>query len=291
MKVLYLLISIMLFTSTTYSTDREVIKLWPKDVPGQTETKAAPSISKNNKGNTIRIDKVTDPALIVYQANPENRNNSAVIICPGGGYGILAVDKEGYEVAEWLSELGYTAFVLQYRVPQNRKGALQDAQRAIRTVRGMSTKWDIDTDRIGILGFSAGGSLSARASTLYLDADYAPTDSYDSLSARPDFAVLIYPAYLDEGTNHALTPELKVDKNTPPMFIFVAGNDQHANSSLVMAAALREKKVPFELHILPKGGHGFGMRPGNRAAETWPLLCEEWMRLTVLRGNAPRQAN
>jgi len=289
MKALYLFIPIMLCLSTIYSKDHEVIELWPQDVPGQAEPKVAPSISKNNKGATIRIDKVTNPALIVYEANPEHRNGAAVIICPGGGYSILAVDKEGYEVAEWLSELGYTAFVLQYRVPRNRKGALQDAQRAIRTVRGMAKDWDIDTDRIGILGFSAGGSLSARASTLYLDADYAPIDSYDSLSARPDFAVLIYPAYLDEGTNHALTPELKVDKNTPPMFIFVAGDDQYANSSLVMSAALKKKKVPFELHILPKGGHGFGMRPGNRAAETWPLLCEEWMQFTVLRDKDPNK--
>lgn len=267
--------------NAAYSQDHEVIYLWPQQVPGQTEMKAPPVLSTNTTGNTTRIEKVTDPALIVYEANRELHNGAAVIICPGGGYNRLAIDKEGYEVAEWLSSLGYTAFVLQYRVPKNTTGALQDAQRAIRYVRGMASKWSIETNKIGVLGFSAGGSLSARASTQYLEASYDPSDPFDRLSARPDFAALIYPAYLDKGQNHSLTPELKLDKNTPPIFMFVAADDSFANSSLVMGSALRAKKIPFELHILPTGGHGFGMRPGNRAAEAWPKQCEEWMQLTL----------
>lgn len=264
-----------------HAESHDIIPLWPGDVPGESEAKAPPVISDNARGNAICIGKVTDPALVVYEANPATRNGAAVIICPGGGYGTLAIDKEGYEVAEWLSQLGYTAFVLQYRVPKNQDGALQDALRAIRYVRGTHEKWNIKTDMIGILGFSAGGSLSARASTQYTEERYAPVDQFDTQSARPNFSVLIYPAYLDQGTNHSLTPELKVTSETPPMFIFVAADDQYANSSLVMGSALRTAKVPLELHILPRGGHGFGMRKGNHAAETWPKLCEQWMQRTV----------
>jgi acetyl esterase/lipase len=282
MKILALFVLWLFSHNAVYSQDHELIELWPEQVPGQTEAKAPPVISGNDRGNVTRLEKVTNPALVVYEAEPALRNGAAVIICPGGGYSILAIDKEGYEVAEWLSGLGYTAFVLQYRVPKNKTGALQDAQRAIRYVRGMSAQWKLETNKIGLLGFSAGGSLSARASTQYLEQLYDPIDQYDRLPARPDFSVLIYPAYLDLGVNLSITPYLFVDQPTPPMFLFVAADDPYANSSLVMSAALRAKKIPFELHILPAGGHGFGMRPGNRAAESWPTYCEEWLELTVL---------
>jgi acetyl esterase/lipase len=284
MKKLHLTLLCILISSFAYSqTDHEILYLWPAGVPGETGVKAPPEISDNRRGGVTRISKVTNPALVVYEPSPENRNGAAVIICPGGGYSILAIDHEGYAVADWLSQLGYTAFVLQYRVPQKQLGALQDAQRAIRMVRGMSEQWGLDAPKVGLLGFSAGGSLSARASTQYEQVLYAPIDAFDGLSARPDFSVLIYPAYLDQGVNHALTPELKVDAETPPMFLFVAADDPYANSSLVMSSALRAAEVPFELHVLPKGGHGYGMRAGHRAAETWPKLCEEWLKVTVLK--------
>ncbi|NWK55672.1 alpha/beta hydrolase [Verrucomicrobiaceae bacterium N1E253] len=261
--------------------ERQVISLWPDTVPGQKESKSAPVVSKNNHGNVTRIAKVTTPTLTVFPAKPDMHNGAAVIICPGGGYNILAIDKEGYEVAEWLSQLGYTAFVLHYRVPKNQVGALQDAQRAIRTVRSSAARWQIKTDQIGILGFSAGGSLSARASTRFTEELYPTSDAIDQLSARPDFAVLIYPAYLDQGKNRTLTPELKITANTPPLFLFVAGDDPFTNSSLVMGAALTRAKIPYELHVHPKGGHGFGMRPGNLAATTWPDLCAQWLKRTI----------
>ncbi|MGZ0708501.1 alpha/beta hydrolase [Coraliomargarita sp. W4R53] len=260
-----------------------MIHLWPQAVPGQVEAKAPSLISENDSGNTTRLKQVTDPVLVVYQADPKLSNGAAVIICAGGGYGILAIDKEGYEVAEWLSSLGYTAFVLEYRVPNNRAGALQDAQRAVRYVRGMRAQWGIESDKIGIMGFSAGGHLSAVASTRYNEELYQPVDDLDQLSARPDFAILIYAAYLDRGANGSLSPELSLDANTPPMFLCVAANDGHASSSLVMATALRAQKIPVELHMLPTGGHGYGMRPGLRIAEAWPKLCEEWMAATVLK--------
>ncbi|MGJ8655951.1 MAG: alpha/beta hydrolase [Akkermansiaceae bacterium] len=271
------------FTHTSYAKDHEIVYLWPDKVPGQAEPKAEPVISENNKGNVTRLAKVTNPALVVYEADPKLKNGAAIIICPGGGYNILAVDLEGYEVAEKLSKIGYTTFVLQYRVPQNQLGALQDAQRAIRHVRSTSKQRGIDADKIGIMGFSAGGSLSARASTQHQEILYKPVDQLDNQSARPDFAALIYPAYLDKGPDHSLTPELKLTNKTPPMFLFVAADDRFANSSLVMGAALRQEKIPFELHILPSGGHGFGLRPGKRAAETWPTLLAAWLEQTVMK--------
>lgn len=275
---------ILTVLSQNYDTaeEYETISLWPQVVPDEKKPKAPALLSDNKKGNTTRIAEVTNPSLIVYEANPTRKNGAAIIICPGGGYSILAIDKEGYEVAQWLSELGYTAFVLQYRVPNKRSGALQDAQRAIRYVRATSHDRGIQPDKIGIMGFSAGGSLSARISTQYKETLYPPIDDWDTQSARPDFSLLIYPAYLDEGEKDSLSPELVIDKNTPPMFLFVTADDRFTNSSLVMSSALRSRKIPFELHILPHGGHGYGIRTGNQAAETWPDLCELWLKRTVL---------
>ena len=258
-----------------------IIKLWPGAVPGETEAKHEPVVTDNKSGNVTRITDITDPAMIVFPASTDNNNGAGVVVCPGGGYSILAIDKEGYEIAEWLNKLGFTAAVLQYRVPKKQEGALQDVQRAIRIMRSKASKWNLNPDKLGVMGFSAGGSLSARASTLYDEKIYPKVDEKDDLSCKPDFALLIYPAYLDQGENRSLTPELKVNKNTPPTFIFQAADDRLANSSLVYASALRDADVPVELHLVPKGGHGFGMRPGNEAAETWPGLAEKWLKKVI----------
>ena len=140
--------------------------------------------------------------------------------------------------------MGFTAFVLQYRIPQKREGALQDVQRALRIVRNNSQKWNLNPEKIGVMGFSAGGSLSARASTLFNKKTYPPVDNADSLSCRPSFTMLIYPAYLDEGQNLTLTPELALSKDVPPVFIFQTADDPYGNSALVMAGALRNAKLP-----------------------------------------------
>lgn len=256
-KFLYFFILIVSITRG-YTQQKEIIELWPKDVPGEEKPKGEPTVSDNKEMDIIRIAEVTNPVLEVYRA--KNPNGISVIICPGGGYHILAIDLEGYEVAEWFNRLGITAFVLQYRVPQKQEGALQDLQRAIRLVRDQSKKFQVDPGKIGVLGFSAGGSLAARAST------------------RPDFSVLIYPAYLDQGDNRSLTPELTVTNKTPPMFLFATADDEYANSSLVMAQSLRDYEVPVELHIIAEGGHGYGLREGNEAAELWPMLAERWLK-------------
>lgn len=275
------LMVLLLFSFFIQAQERDTMVLWKGKVPGEAAPKQKAVISSDTTGNVVRLTDITNPSLVVYEPTKERNNGAGIIVCPGGGYEILAVDKEGYEVAQWLSELGYTAFVLKYRVPQKQEGALMDAQRAMRLVRGNADKWDLDQKKIGIMGFSAGGSLSVRASTLYNKDTYPHSDTNDELSARPDFAALIYPAYLDKGENRSLTPELKVDSETPPMFVFGTADDKYGNSSLVIAGALRDNQVPVELHFLSTGGHGYGMRKGNKAAETWPTLLEEWLKINI----------
>jgi acetyl esterase/lipase len=253
------------------------IRLWPGPVPGESRPKAPDVISPDRGGDVTRIAAVTDPKIEVFEPSQGNTTGIGVVVCPGGGYQILAVDLEGYEVAGWLNKLGITAFVLHYRVPLNPDGALMDAQRAVRLVRNHFRSTPEAKMKVGIMGFSAGGSLSARASTRYPEKTYEAVDAADELPARPDFALLIYPAYLDEGPERSLTPELKVDGHTPPMFLFETADDPYGNSSLVMAGALRNAGVPVELHLLPAGGHGYGVRKGNPAADAWPTLAGEWL--------------
>ena len=263
---------------TANSQNKELMNLWPGKVPGELKEKQPPVVAVSENDKILRYSEVTNPAIEVYLPDPANKNGSAVIVCPGGGYQILAYDLEGTEIAAWLNKLGYTAFVLQYRIPEKKDGALQDAQRAIRLIRDNSKKWNIDPERTGIMGFSAGGSLSARTSILFNKKTYPPVDKADSLSCRPSFTMLIYPAYLDQGPNYTLTPELELGKDVPPFFIFQTADDPYGNSALVMAGALRNAKLPVELHLLPEGGHGYGLRTGKVAGETWPILAEKWLR-------------
>lgn len=264
-----------------YAQDSSLIYLWPKKVPGEKEAKHPAKVTSNNDGDVIRLTDVTNPTLTIFSPDADKNNHAGIVVCPGGGYQILAINLEGYEIAHWLNTLGFTAFVLQYRVPDKKAGALQDVQRAIRLIRSKASKWNLDPDKLGVMGFSAGGSLSARISTEYDHNWYTPIDKADSLSAQPNFTLLIYPAYLDKGPQHSLTPELKINDQTPPMFIFQTADDPYGNSSLVMAAALRKAKVPVEMHLYPKGGHGYGLRPGNPAAEAWPSLAAKWLRRHV----------
>ena len=280
MKKLFTLILIMC-SLTSFSQKKEMIYLWPEKVPGEMKEKQPPVFAASENDKIIRYSEVTNPAVEVFLPDPAIKNGSAVIVCPGGGYQILAYDLEGTEIAAWLNRLGYTAFVLQYRIPDKKAGALQDVQRAIRIIRNNSKKWDIDPEKIGVMGFSAGGSLSARASTLFNKRTYTPVDKSDSLSCRPSFTMLIYPAYLDQGPNLTLTPELELSKEVPPVFIFQTADDPYGNSALVMAGALRNGKLSVELHILNTGGHGYGLRPGKIAAETWPILAEKWLKTTL----------
>jgi acetyl esterase/lipase len=268
---------LLLFSINSFSQKKEIIYLWPGKVPGEISEKLPPVIDTSKKDKIVRFGEVTNPAIEVWLPDPKIRNGAAVIVCPGGGYRILAYDKEGTEIAAWLNKIGIAAFVLQYRIPDKKEGALQDVQRAMKVVRSNAQRWNLNSEKIGVMGFSAGGSLSARASTLFNNKTYPPADKADSLSCRPSFTMLIYPAYLDQGPNLTLTPELVLSKDVPPVYIFQTADDQYGNSALVFASALRFAKLPVELHILPTGGHGYGLRQGTLAGETWPLLAEKWL--------------
>ena len=271
MKKILFLLSLLSPTTTRAQYLNNVFDIWPKEIPGSTEAKAAP-VTQMGKDRVLRFDKVTNPTLEVFNAASDKENGKAVIVCPGGAYQILAYDKEGQEIAQWLSSLGYQAYVLAYRVPRNRLGALQDAQRAIRTVRAKGYQ------HVGIIGFSAGASLACRAATRWAQPSYEPQDNIDRQSCRPDFGILIYPAYLDEGPEGTLTPELTVSTETPPLFVFGTEDDTRygAPSSMTITDAMRRIGAPVELHYLTKGGHGYGMRSG--AGLVWPKLAETWLK-------------
>jgi arylsulfatase len=260
----------------------EIIHLWPGAVPGSTEAKH-PARPAPIKGGIALLTDVTDPLITVYrpepaksQPAPATNRHIGIIISPGGGNKWLSDITEGEEVAKWFTARGFTAFVLQYRVPDQSAGALQDLQRALRVIRDKAGIWNLDPDKIGVMGFSAGGNLSARASTEFHRRTYPPVDKTDSLSARPDFAILVYPGGMANGPEHKLIPELPVDKNTSPTFLFVA-NDDPVGVPLSYAYALHDAKVPMELHVYPNGGHGFGLRRGNGVPWEWPPMAEKWV--------------
>lgn len=252
----------------------ETIFLWPNEMPNGNTVKRKSLQETDTICNVKKLTEVTNPSIVVFKPKESVDNGIGIIICPGGGYNILAIDLEGYEIAQWLNKLGYTAYVIQYRVPNNQKGALNDLQRAIKIIRSNSK---FNHTQLGIIGFSAGGNLCARASISPVIESYVKIDEIDSTSSRPDFSLLIYPAYLDQGIHNSLSPDLVFDKNTAPMFLFGTNDDPHFNSSMIMAEALEKSKVPFEFHTLQKGGHGYGLRQGNKAAETWPILAETWL--------------
>ncbi len=283
MKFLLIMSLLFLGIFSCNSQTKDIIYLWPGDVPKETNPKQESTKTYDEESNVTKVTDVTNPSITVFSPEESKNNGAGVIVCPGGSYKFLAIDLEGYEVAEWLNKLGYTAFVLQYRVPRNREGALCDIQRTIRLVRSKAELWHLDPEKLGVLGFSAGGSLSARASTRYNIDSYTKIDDIDTYSSKPDFTVLIYPAYLAKGPYYSLTPEILVDENVPPMFIFSTSDDGAAGSSLAMTAALRKYKLPVEFHFLAEGGHGYGLRPGNVAAETWPYYAEYWLKKNVLK--------
>ena len=260
---------------------RPTLDVWPGQAPGEKGDVGQEKLLPPQGTKPVqRLTNVSKPTITLYR--PEKPNGAAVLICPGGGYSILAMDLEGEEVAAWLNSIGVTGIVLKYRVPA-RKGQpkhltpLQDAQRAMSLVRTRAKEWDIDPSRIGILGFSAGGHLAAAASTNHDKRHYDPIDDVDKTSCRPDFAVLVYPAYLTAG--EALAPEIRVDARTPPTFFIHAGDDKIGpENSVRMYLALKQAKVPAELHVYAGGGHGFGLRPSDNLCSTWPQRSAEWMR-------------
>jgi acetyl esterase/lipase len=266
-----------------------VLDVWPGKPPGETAQIGEEKIleDKPSKRPVKRLTNVSKPTITVFRPAPDKDTGAAVVICPGGGYHILAWDLEGEEVAAWLNSIGVTGIVLKYRVPRRPNqpkdkppiGPLQDAQRALSLVRSKAEEWKLDPKRIGILGFSAGGHLAAAASTNFDKRAYDPVDQIDETNCRPDFAVLVYPAYLVADKKNELNPDIRVRKECPPTFFAHAGNDGvKAENSVLMYLALKRAGVPAELHVYASGGHGFGLRPSSEPCSTWPGSCAGWLK-------------
>jgi len=257
------------------NSTKPTVNLWPGMAPGQTNM--LEGTENPSKDTIIRLGHVTKPNLTLYKVEKSDGATPAVIVCPGGGYSILAMNLEGTEIAEWLNSIGVTAIILKYRVPNNRQGAFQDVQRAFRVARQNANEWNIDPNRIGVIGFSAGGHLSARASNGFETKSYEPVDKADELSCRPDFAMLVYPAYLTT-KELAIVEELPITARTPKTILIQTQDDGiPVENSIYYYLALKKVKVPSELHIFPNGGHGYGLRPTKNAVSGWPKLCETWL--------------
>ena len=259
----------------------------------------------------VEVDNVSRPTMTVY--SPEEKNTgAAVVVFPGGGYQVLAIDLEGTEVCDWLTSKGITCVLLKYRVtnvgPYPKSGpypespmALEDAQRTLGLVRLHATEWRIDPHKIGVLGFSAGGHLSAAISTHFEKRLYPAVDAADKESCRPDFAVAIYPGHLSlsaaewdaqQGARkfvvhhpaaadkeYSLNPDLHVNSQTPPTFLLQAEDDHvdNVDDSLAYYIALKNAEVPVEMHLYPQGGHSFGLRRTKSSITDWPQLVGTWL--------------
>lgn len=266
--------------------------VWPDKVPGE-KGDIGPEADTTKPGqdgprpeqHIIRLGNVSHPTLTVYHPPKDKDTGAAVLVCPGGGYAILAMNLEGSEVCRWLNSIGVTAILLKYRVPsraglEKHSAALQDAQRSLSVIRHRAKEWGIDAKRLGILGFSAGGHLAAAASTNYATRTYPEIDAADKESCRPDFTVLIYPAYLTDNTDRSrLAPEIKVTADTPPAFLAMTQDDPiHVENAYTYALALKNAKVSAELHVYPTGGHGYGLRPSPNMVSHWPDRAAEWLK-------------
>jgi acetyl esterase/lipase len=266
------------------------IRLWPNGAPGETanglveKDNTKPTDARPGDKAVIRLTNVSDPTISIYSPKKENNTGAAVVVCPGGGYNILAIDLEGTEICDYLNSLGITAILLKYRVPAKAQfrfqAPLQDAQRALGWIRYNANQYGIDTGRIGIMGFSAGGHLSAAASTNYSKRTYELIDDADKANCRPNFTVLVYPAYLtvkDEGDK--ISPELIINSNTPPTLLIQTEDDGvRVENSLFYYLALKKEKVPAEMHLYSAGGHGYGMRKTGTGIATWPRQMKEWFQ-------------
>jgi acetyl esterase/lipase len=267
------------------------INIWPGQPPG--ETKELPPETDQTKPEDkliagrriIKLGNVSTPRLAVYRPPKEKDTGASVVICPGGGHSILAYDLEGTEVATWLNGLGVTGLVLKYRVPfrdpeKRWLAAVQDAQRAMSLARSKAAEWGLDPKRIGMLGFSAGGQVAGLVSCFNEQRQYEPMDEVDKVSSRPDFAVLVYPGGLDEKDKPQLREEVKVRKDSPPMFFAHAFDDNvSVLNTLLLATELKKAGMSAEVHVFATGGHGYGLRHVDGQPVTdWPKSCEGWMK-------------
>lgn len=268
------------------SAEPTVVKLWPGAVPGETFDASKVVLPEPRNDGIERIPLVTEPTLTYYRAPAELNTGTAVLIAPGGGYNILAWNHEGTEIAAWLNSLGVNAAVLKYRVPRRDPQTphilpLQDAQRALALLRANASNWGFAADRVGMLGFSAGGHLTVMTAVTGAERTYPAQDDADTQVRAPDFLAPIYPAYLaDERTPGDLYPSIKVTPKFPPTFMAVTHDDVlRGPNAARLYIALREAGVSAELHIYTRGGHGYGIRPSANPVSTWHKRCEDWLRI------------
>lgn len=295
--------------AATARAENPVLTLWPGTPPGPPSLGQGDEVDttqedghKIAKGRVVRLGNVTQPSMEVFLPPPGNATGTAVIICPGGGFNILAMDLEGTEVADWLNTQGIAGIVLKYRTPtgaygdeletapaapelqagKRAMGPMMDAQRALSLTRAHAEEWKLDPARIGILGFSAGGHTAALAACAQGTRAYNKIDATDEHSCAANFALLIYPAWLVKGDG-VLRPEFKVDKNTPPMFFTHASDDPiNCLSSTTLFNALKKSNIRADLHIYAHGGHGYGLRPTATPVTHWPEQANAWFRDTGL---------
>jgi acetyl esterase/lipase len=278
------------------------VPLWPGAVPNALPHPKPESVGPP-KGRPWwpRVNDVSRPTMTVYA--PKGHNTGvAVVVFPGGGYQMLAMDLEGTEICDWLTSRGITCVLLKYRVPNSGptwvnghrfypkvQTALQDAQRTLGLVRLHAAQWQVDPHKVGVIGFSAGGHLVAAVSTHFTRRTYPPVDAADKESCRPDFAIAVYPGHLwaheDEDratrdeTRLDLRPDIRVSADTPPTFLLQAEDDHvdGVEQSLAYYVALQKAGVPTEMHLYARGGHAFGLRPSKLPIAQWPHLVETWL--------------
>jgi len=308
MKTIALAILFLVLCYANEAQEPVVLPIWPGAVPGDygkigPERVRDPSESPTK--NAKWITGITKPTITIFRATTEKSTGTSIIICPGGGYWNLAWDLEGEEVAQWFNNVGITGIILKYRVPRRpdqperlpAPGPLLDAQRAVSLVRSHAAEWGIDPQRIGIMGFSAGGHLAISTATHFDQRGYESIDEIDKTSCRPDFAVAVYPGYLLEQAKagvelnkDTLAPYIRIPKDTPPILLVHANDDPVAGpeNSAVMYLALKRANIPAELHIYAHGGHGFGVRKTSLPCSSWPDRCVDWLReQQFLRSNSP----
>jgi acetyl esterase/lipase len=274
----------------------QVIEVWPGIPPDETgtigpeRTRMSPALDRTQvevTESTLLVTDVTRPTLTIFRPAREKSTGAAVLIFPGGGYWNLYWQLEGEEVAAWLNSIGVTGIILKYRVPRRpgepekepARRPLQDAQRAVSLARMKATDLGIDPERIGVIGFSAGGHLAIATATGFEKRTYPPIDEVDKVSCRPNFAILAYPGYLKAKDRPELAPGLTIPAGTPPVFLAHGGEDliSSPEHSVLMYLALERAKVPAELHVYAGAAHDFGVRPSDRPCSTWTVDCARWL--------------
>lgn len=284
----------------------QVVELWPGKVPdengdiGEEYVRMSPKSERKQvevTEPTRMVTNVTKPSLTIFRPAKEMDSGTAVLICPGGGYWNLYWQLEGEEVAAWLNSIGVTGIILKYRVPRRpdeprgepARRPLQDAQRAISLVRSKAGEWGIDPQRIGMVGFSAGGHLVMATATSFDQRTYEPVDDVDQVSCRPDFAIPVYSGFLKAKDSQELGPGLRIPNGTPPVFLVHGGDDivSSPENSVVMYLALKRAGIPAELHVYAATTHDFGVRNSDRPYSTWTNSCAAWLRDQGFLG--PRQ--